>query len=169
MKLAVGDRVFIRSVGLGDVTGHAGRSADGQPCNGGPPYFYVVQGATQQVFAPIETADNLLRLLFDEAQAHRSLAILRVAHASPPDDALAEARRIMSDGSPDEHARFLRQLYALPEVTHRDGMMILTFEDMVLNEIAEVTGLDLDELTNEMRERYPAMARKIAANRAGTD
>jgi hypothetical protein len=173
-QFEVGLRVALRSVGLGTITDYAARAADGRPrpCAAGEePAFYVVASATRVTCVPIATAHELIRLLVSSETASDMMQRLR-AGAIAAGEGLASmttprAMAVMADGDPAAHADFLRELYALETIDHRQGMAILTFEDMVLDEVAEVLGADRAALEAEMRERYPAFARRVAANRAG--
>jgi hypothetical protein len=172
--LETNDQVFLRSVGLARVTDFAGRDASGRPTALGPgeaPVFYVVRSAARTTMVPIATAERLLRPLVLRDVASHLLQILRQDDIQPADglDSVNSPRssRIVDVGSPEQHASFLRELYALPELDHRQAMALLAYEDMVLDEIAQVLGENRERLVAEMRTRYPAFEKRAAQNRAG--
>lgn len=174
MQLAIGDPVLLRSTGLGRVTGLAARDAKGAPrprVGDEAAQFYMVVTPTRTVFVPIDTAHELVRPLVHAGEANRLLAILREPEVTAGEDldsmSTPRSHAVLADGTPEDAARFLRELYSLPVLTHRQGMAILVYEDVVLDELAQVLGQDWNRLVEEMRSRYPAFAKRVADNRAG--
>jgi RNA polymerase-interacting CarD/CdnL/TRCF family regulator len=125
-----------------------------------------VASFSQTTFIPIATADAMMRPLVSRDTALERLKILRRERVQPGAELEMSSRRmqrVLREGSPAEHAEFLRQLYALPETTFRQQKAILTFEDLAIAEIAEVLGEKEDALTSEMRRRYPGFGKRVGA------
>ena len=163
----IGQRVALRSVGLATITDFAGGTAarDAHPlAPGEQATFYVASTPSRVSVIPIATAHELLRPLIAADEARDLLQRLRVDNVEPGAEldsmVTKRSRHVVDNGTPADHADFLRELYALPEVDHRQAMAIVAYEDFVLAEIAEVLGEDYATLEAEMRSRYPAFERR---------
>jgi hypothetical protein len=172
-RLVAGDDVFVRSVGLGRVTGFATKGADGRPTEIHSPQeardFYVIQSEFETTYIPID--NDILRPLVSSVAATTMLETLRgpTPKLRPEDTAnmvTPRSMEIIQHGTPEQAASFLRELYALPELDHRQGMALLRYETLVVDEIAHVLRLDREKIVAEMRERYPAFEHLRAANQA---
>ena len=72
------------------------------------------------------------------------------------DDKETRAKQLRQDGSPLDHAERLRRFYARSApLSHWALMAVLHLEELVLDEIAHVLGLQKSGLIAEMRARYP--------------
>lgn len=173
IRFVAGEEVFVRSVGLGRITGFVTKGADGRPAEIHSPQdardFYAIQSEFQTTYIPIES--DILRPLVSPTTATAMFETLRgPPPASAPEDTAnlvtPRSMEIIQHGTPEQAASFLRELYALPELDHRQSMALLKYETLVIDEIAHVLRLDREQIVAEMRERYPAFDRLRAANQA---
>jgi hypothetical protein len=149
------------------------KGTDGQPVEIHSPQdardFYVVESHSQTTYVTID--NDILRPLVSPTTATAILETLRGSAPKPhPEDTAnmvtARSMEIIQHGTPEEAASFLRAMYALPELDHRQGMALLTYETLVVDEVAHVLRLDREKIVDEMRQRYPAFDRLRAANQA---
>jgi hypothetical protein len=119
-RLVTGDEVFVRSVGLGRVTGFAMKGPDGQAAEIHSPQeprdFYVVESQYRTTYVTID--NDLLRPLISPTTATAILETLRgSAPKSNPEDTAnmvtARSMEVIQHGTPEQAASFLRAMYAL--------------------------------------------------------
>ncbi len=158
---SLGQWLFLSSVGLVRVVGHAGRDANGKPgplAPGAPPAFYALEGPEQTALVPVARASELVRPLVGVDEA-RSLLALLLADAPPATwtEALVQrGQKISGHGSALEHAQLLRELYALGgPLSSEQAKGLAFFERLVLPELARVLGRELAPLVAELHLRYP--------------
>ena len=78
-----------------------------------------------------------------------------------PREKREQKTRILWSGTRTEVTEILRGLYASKApVSEADALIIRTFEDVVLEELALVLNVPRLDLENEMRERYPIFKKK---------
>lgn len=160
-----GDTIFLASAGVGVISELATRDSHGQPApirsSQDRPAFYVVRAERVVACVPFERAAEAMRRLVDRSTAEEMLAVLR---GPPPDLAdprplLERGKDVVHSGSPLDHARLLRELYALPvPVSDSLGEGLSFVSSLVIPELALVLELSREELEREMRERHPAAA-----------
>src|SRR5882724_11560149 len=119
-RLVAGQDAFVRSVGLGRVTGFTTKGPDGRPAEIHSPQegrdFYVIQSEFKSTYVPIDS--DVLRPLVSSETATTILETLRGPDPKyrPEDTANMVTPRsmgIIEHGTPLEAASFLRALYAL--------------------------------------------------------
>jgi len=156
---AVGDKVFLASGGVSTVRAYASRTPDGKPGPWNPtapPDFYVVESDDKVACVPVTQASAALRPLVQPAEAEQQLSILRGPEVPLSQEPLLErGKRVAHSGSPEEHAQFLRELYALP-VPLSDALVegLKFYEQLVLRELETVLSLSPGTLHEEMASRY---------------
>ncbi|HVO29116.1 MAG TPA: hypothetical protein VMV18_00170 [bacterium] len=154
-----GDVVVLRRLGLAKVTAREERQVGSATL-----LCYLLERDTGMVPIPVEKAPALLRAPMPVSEAQEVLGVLR-AEGVEAGDLLARrhAAQTHQQGvadleDPRAQATYLRRLYALPPpLTKWEQMAALHLEELVLDELAFVLGGSRDELTREMRGRYPAL------------
>ncbi len=159
-----GDRVFMASAGVAVVRDFAARGEGGRPRPMGvrdEPAFYVVEAREVVAVVPFDRAGETLRPLVSDDVAHQMLAVLRGPAPEPGSTKplVERGRDVVHSGTPLEHARLLRELYALaPPLGEALASGLRFLEKLVLPEVAEVLGIELASLESEMRRAHPAAA-----------
>ena len=155
----LGDLIVCTPHGVGKIVGVEEKGSAGS-C------FILLFGNGLKVFLPVNSADKMIRRLASKDEAERDLEILRSSDHAPiasrkPREVREERTRILRSGSRTERATALRALYATgTPPTDANASAIRAFEDLVLEEIALVLNIPRTDLDNEMRERYPALAKR---------
>ncbi len=158
---ALGDWLFLSSVGLVRVVGHAGKDATGRPgplAPGAAPVFYALEGGEQTALVPLSRAGELLRPLVSEGEALELLALLNRDAPSTTwtETFVLRGQRVTGHGTALEHASLLRELYALPgPLSSEQAKGLASFERLVLPELAHVLGRELAPLVAELHLRHP--------------
>jgi RNA polymerase-interacting CarD/CdnL/TRCF family regulator len=168
-----GDRVYLRKAGVAHVSGYSGPLGEAPvPVKVKDAASYLLEveegGRAQVAF---EQAEHLLRPLIDAEEAR---TILKVLRAKEPGGDLSKLKvtavierstRISEEGTPSEQAQFLRDLYAIEApLTESQELSIITYERLVLPEVALALDQPLEKIRDELRGRYPALSQRLATN-----
>ena len=149
---------------MGKIVGTESKGPTGCDC------WAIAFPSGLRAFIPVDSATTMLRPLISRSEAEGDLAILRgectVTDNRHSREIREERERILRAGSSNERARILRTLYAARQpISDSNATAIRAFEDVVLEEISLVIGIERSELENEMRERYPVSTKKNARSR----
>lgn len=152
-----GDMAVYPGMGLVRVEGH-------QEHGGNPFLMLTVPDSGTTVGVPVAKIHELLRAPVSRAEAERLLTILRTGDAGPPDDRawpyrFRDFQRALVKGSLEDQVRALHRLcvsrYAL---SFGERQLIMTFEDVILSELAHVVGGTKDALVDELHGMHPAFS-----------
>ena len=145
--------VFVRARGIGRIESVPG------PSQATDHYLVALSESGETLKVPNEVSDQHLRVLVDEAEAKKMLALLRKPTTKVDkrsyEKRATDGRKVMDSGKAMAHAKELHKLYSMPKpLAYRDQTHVVGFEDFVLGEIAVVLGLERDALEAEMRQLH---------------